>query len=285
MHLIDKDVNNKKNYILKITILLVFYCFLFYVCSFSQEKSMSRPAIRDIPSLSIEIHQIQKSIISSFDIDVILSNLTKDKSYDVKQVKILIPKSLNVIRNDSLKEDLGIHLHSLNCGSEKIYRMGIPRVKQSILKTIFDTETLIFPPGSYPIKTEVVLKESGSDEFQSIYATTLISLEPPLNAILRGGIIGALLLALFIPTYKALRSKSKTKKIEMSLFSRSLILFIAGSVVATIAILLIHRFDNLSIPITIEVNDFLGGIIVGLFSYSIGNKLYEQLFGSETDPE
>ena len=54
-----------------------------------------------------------------------------------------------------------------------------------------------------------------------------------------------------------------------------------GSIISVTAILLPHRLGNANLPITVTANDYLGGVIVGLFSYTIGNALYQQFFGKD----
>ena len=103
-----------------------------------------------------------------------------------------------------------------------------------------------------------------------------------MNAVLRGGVIGALLLSLFVPAYRVLykreKSTHKNNGTLRDVFAQFITFLISGSVVSITAILLIHRMGSANLPISFTVNDYLGGVIVGLFSYVIGDTLYKQFF-------
>lgn len=282
MHLITTILNKRAKgfWIAKLILPILPLFVVFSNVSYSQE--IVRPALRDRPSLSIDVHQIQRSFTASFDIDVILTNLT-NKSIDIREVKILLPESMKSIRSNKIKETFDAPIHQLKEGSERIYRWGIPRAQMPLLKSLYDVETLLFLPGTYVIRSEVVFSESGSSAHQSMYATYELNLEPPLSAVLRGGVLGALLLAFFVPAYRVIQAKGQRKIPIKDILSQSLVFFMAGSVVSITAILLLHRLGSLNLPITIVVNDYLGGVVVGLFSYTIGNTLYRQFFGIKSN--
>jgi len=250
------------------------FIWMLFLCNYLSAQDMERTALRDRPSLSIIVHQIQPSVSSSFDIDIVFTNVT-NKAFDVADVKILLPESIEAIRaNLGNWKNFEVETHEVRPGSERIYRMHIPGVNSSV----FDLESLFFVPGNYVIRSEIIFKESGKEISQSMYSTYEIELEPPLSAVLRGGVIGALLLAVFVPAYRILH-KRKDEKIKIrDLLGQAVTFFLSGSVVSITAILLLQRLGNLALPISITVNDFLGGIVVGLFSYSIGNALYKQFF-------
>lgn len=96
-------------------------------------------AFRSHPSLSIVVYQLQPSVAASFDIEIILTNLT-DKAFDVDSIKIFLPESLKSIR-DGFKEELSIQTHEISSGNEHSYRLGIPSVN-TLYKSVFDMETL-----------------------------------------------------------------------------------------------------------------------------------------------
>lgn len=243
--------------------------------------SQNPPAFRELPTLQLSIYQTSPSINAPIDCEIVLVNLT-NKAYDIKSVKLFLPQSLAAIRPD-FKEIITNELHAIGGEDERIYSFGIPRVDMPIVESLLDSETLFFVPGTYRLRAEVVLKESGNEKgVRSLYANAEVTLEPPLNAVLRGGVIGALLLALFVPAYRILYKRHTAGAQGMTAFrfafGQFIVYFLSGSVVSITAILLIHRIGSANLPISITVNDYLGGIIVGLFSYVIGNALYNQFF-------
>lgn len=257
--------------------LVVFY--LLVICAgASHATEEERPALRDRPSLSIVVHQVQHSVTAPFDIDVILTNLT-NKAFDVTKVKALLPEDVKALR-PRINETLADKRHQLAAGSEHIYRMNVSTVRKPLYTSIVDFRTLLFVPGKYVVRAVVEFEPIGqTGSMQSMQEIYELTLDPPLSAPLRGGVLGALLLALFVPAYGALRDKDKPQKPKFKdLLIKGVTYLVAGSVVAVTAILLLHRVGNLDLPITIVVNDYLGGVVIGLFSCKIGDALHRQFF-------
>jgi hypothetical protein len=239
-------------------------------------------AMREVPTVQLNVFQSSKSIAAPIDGEIILTNLT-NKAYDIQSVTVHLPEGLFAIR-PGFSKSVGGQLHEIGGKDERIYSFGIPRVTMSFWGSIFSSETLLFVPGRYRLRAEIVLKESGNDKgIRSLYASTEVTLEPPLSAALRGGIVGALLLALFVPAYRTLhvpgKGEGNTQGSLANLVGQFFIYSISGSVVAVTTILFIYRMGSANLPISISVNDYLGGIIIGLFSYVFGDALYKKFFG------
>jgi len=272
--------NKVCNYLVT-TITAVFLC-LGSLCveAFPAEETQ-RSALRNLPTLSIEVYRVNQSVTSDFDIDIILTNLT-DKAIDVKAVKTILPEAIKATRGRTLKE-IEVALHTVQKGNERIYRQHIPAVHIPFYKSLLDPYTLLFAPGKYVLRSEVEFIESGGTGSTSIYEKYELSLKAPLSAMIRGGVLGAFLLAFFIPAYRARQSEGTGAIKLKKLLQLAVILFIAGSIVSITAILLLQRIGTLDLPITIAVNDWLGGLVVGLFSYPIGKVLYRQFSGQDED--
>jgi ABC-type uncharacterized transport system permease subunit len=58
-----------------------------------------------------------------------------------------------------------------------------------------------------------------------------------------------------------------------------------GLVTSTIAILLLQRLSDIGLPITLEVNDWVGGLIVGLVAYGSTDLIYQRLTGEGSEDE
>lgn len=240
-------------------------------------------AMRESPTLQLNVFQSSKSITAPIDGEIILTNLTK-KAYSIKKVAIHLPQGLSAIR-PNFNESIQSQLHGILGNDQRVYSFVIPRVKMPFWESLLNAETLLFVPGKYRLRAEIELEGSAGKEkgFRSLYALTEITLEPPLSAALRGGVVGALLLALFVPAYRMLHSRKNIEKtISYSLsnlMGQFLIYSISGSVVSITTILFIHRMGSANLPISIAVNDYLGGIIIGLLSYVFGDALYKKFFG------
>lgn len=236
-----------------------------------------RTALRDRPSVVIQVRQVDLSVASSLDIDVILTNLT-GSHFDVRGVTVELPEALRELHADTLPRDIAGGVRTISPGSEILYRLRIPSAKQSILEGFFETRTLLFTPGEYVVSAEVEYVEPPDASPQSMYTTYQLSLKPPLSAVLRGGVLGALLLAIFVPAYRVLHGRTAEATRARSALQQAATFLVAGSVVSIIAILLLQRVGGLELPVNVAVNDYLGGVIIGLFSYKIGDVLFQQFF-------
>lgn len=58
---------------------------------------------------------------------------------------------------------------------------------------------------------------------------------------------------------------------------KSSLLIPAGATSAVILIFILHRYKDLEMPINIQVNDFFGAVVIGLFTFRLGDWLYKQL--------
>jgi hypothetical protein len=183
---------------------VVLLCYGFFYAEAGAGETAEKSAFRNLPTLSMEIHRVKRTMISDFDIDIKLTNLT-DKAIDVREVRVLLPEVIASTRGTEL-EKFRTDVHTVSRGNEKIYRVHFPAYHKTFLSTLFDPSTFFFAPGKYILKSEIVFTESGGKGNQNIYAQYELQLEAPLSALLRGGVLGALLLALFVPAYRSLQS-------------------------------------------------------------------------------
>jgi hypothetical protein len=153
-------------------------------------------------------------------------------------------------------------------------------------------EKIIFLPGEYEFSIVISYSDLqvGSELAKNPNNPThsqMISFKPPLSSLLVGGIIGAMLLAIFMMIFKARKhrvNRDTIKRVPSGLF-RLLILFFFGSIVSVITILLIQRLSDFKLPISLKVEDYLGGIIIGMLSLKLGDSLYELFVKSSDDGE
>lgn len=235
--------------------------------------------LADRPTASISIYQTNRAITSAMDVDVVVTNLTQ-RSVDITSVEVILPPALVALR-PRLNEKLVDQSYELSPGSQRIHPLRIGSVSLSLYEVLFNVHTLLFIPGEYTMRVQVEFKNSNPNAVRQMgYATQAVPLAAPLSSLLRGGVLGALLLAIFVPAYRRLKEQSRG---FAALSTQFVVFLVSGSVVAVTAILLLQRLGGLNLPITIEVKDYLGGIVVGLFSYKIGDVLYAQFF--ETSAE
>ena len=244
------------------------------------------------PQLSIGVYQTDKSLTAPLEVYVTLTNLNPH-SYDIQRVQLMIPQSMKSIRGDlclnlivgcdredSDSTDPG-KFQPLSAHSQRFYQVPIRRVHQSFFSWLLNQHTFLFLPGTYTIRCVVEYK--AKETYGSIQEEIPIDLEPPLGSLLRGGIVGSLLLAIFLPIYRFSRHEPPAPWQPENPMLRMPLTFIqisiSGSVVSVIAILLLQRLGDLDLPVTIDVKDWIGGVIIGLFSYQIGDTLYGRFIG------
>ena len=193
--------------------------------------------------------------------------------YNIDVKLELIPRALRAGRSDTLDMDCG----ALQLKERESVRCYLVLEYANPLGTLFDFQALLLPPGDYPVIFSVSYKPFFEESLFSTKIDTIqasVMLEPPLTSILAGGIIGSFLLALLIYILRIRRGIEWRDGLLRFLYDS-----ILAVIVACISILIIHRVDDPSFPITLELNDFLGGAIVGFFAVKVSPFILEKFFG------
>lgn len=160
-----------------------------------------------------------------------------------------------------------------------------PSSLQRFLRYAFDGSVLLFQPGQYRLTCRIRYREQTTEVQRYVEQSILVALEPPLYALYHGGVLGALLLTLLLAGYRGRRLLRNPRDHPISVrgavkaAGELLLQFVLGSVVACCVILLMKESASFKLPIAIELNHYLGGVVVGLFSYKLGDVLYERLVG------
>lgn len=176
---------------------------------------------------------------------------------------------------------------SLGRGGEMLIPVEV-RGEESWIDSLLDVKILLFQPREYSVHCTVEYQLLASSKPDSpppsphyLFEPASMNLEPPLASRLAGGVVGAFLLALFVPIYRLREMSDRLTLVGLAqLGGRALTLFVAGAAVSLITILLLISWGELELPVAVEVNDFYGGLVVGLFSYVIGERLYRRLIGA-----
>lgn len=253
--------------------------------SYAQLHSDKRP--------QIELRLLEQSITATdgLDFEVVVSNPTKS-DFDIRKILVYFPENLRHARrfqntnnnvdiwNEDGAIDLNVSIENIKQGTFRVYRGTLPAYNRTAWQAVVDSGTLFFIPGKYNVRAEAMMNASGfPDQKDQPWATSSVHVTAPLSAPLRGGIIGSLLLALFFPAFSYLQQrKNQESTYKTHPIGQFFVYVLSGSVVSTTAILVIFRLGSADFPISLQINDWLGGVIVGLFSYPVGNKLYEMLF-------
>lgn len=231
------------------------------------------------PEVKINVQQTDQIITSPLCIAVHITNLT-DSNMSIVNAQVDFPEMLIGRAMSNPVEVVFKNTKDLDSGNSTIGKAQFPPAISKWYFPFLNLRLLFFKPAEYEARVIITYKVFDRNETM-IEEKVKIKLDPPVSSILWGSILGSLLLALYIALYK--RTKEMLPwKITLSRFVS---VSLTGIVSGFIIIFLLFRFKNLDLPVTIAVTDFFGGMVLGLFTYKLGDWLYNKLADSKTpDP-
>lgn len=246
-----------------------------------KEASAESTALKTLssrPQVAVTVSHDSLSVDAALDVHVRVTNLT-DNTLNVTKIEVVMPGVVLSARGDdqatrqSFTKD---EETQLDPGNEKLVTFAVPSHDVSVLSPLRNRALLTFMPKEYEIRVVVSYKILPGHK-TAVEETVKIRFEPPLFSLIWGGIFGSMLLAAFLATYRALRGteirRAKQVYLELAL------LIIGGAVTAVIVMILLFRFKDVSLPLAVTVNDCFGGIVIGLFTYKLGDWLFQQISG------
>ena len=245
----------------------------------AQVGQQALTGLQNRPDVVVSANQRIFDVTAALDVHVRVSNLT-ERDIFLKEVRVSLPGDFVSARGEPLFDSDTLYSPSgdeqMTSGTERFISFSIPHQNSAWYSPIFNRRLLMFFPGEYDLTTFVKYQVPPARDTQ-IQQVVSVRLEPPLSSVVWGGVVGALLLGLFSGTYRYRRLQKTT---PVRVLVETSVLVMGGSVCALIALILLHRVKELALPINLSVTDFYGGIVLGLFSYKIGDYLYSQLFGN-----
>ena len=223
------------------------------------------------PEIKVSVHQSDQLLSSPLKIYVLITNLA-DMKMTITSAEIDFPEMAIGREAKGPAAPLFTKKIELNPGNTTILRMEFPAAKSSWYFPIADFRMLFFKPGEYESRVIVTYKYSDRAETMS-EEKVAVKLGPPMYAIIWGSVLGSLLLSLFIAVYNLMKTNFPRRKI----FVRFVYVSVNGIISGIILVLLISRMKNLGLPIEITVADFIGGVVLGLFTFKLGDWIYEKL--------
>lgn len=176
-------------------------------------------------------------------------------------------------------------------GAEQMFCTFEPRLKLQrgwhIFKLLYHWRTLTFAPGDYQIYA-VAEFATGPDGFGKYTTSEVFSikLRPSVWQVVVGVGLGSFLLSLFMAFGR------QSTIVPDPPFSLGAILktirpipgqWITGWVSGAIIVFLTYRMRESGFPISLSVNDFYGGVVVGLFSYVGADWLAKKVLGAPAE--
>lgn len=243
-----------------------------------QEAAPSLPTatlkgLRARPSIELSVSRSKSVVTAPIDIQIFITNLT-ERDFVVQEVRLLLPTDLGAARKDDVSGlQRTLTSQHLRPGHQRIESFNLP----DVFSWRSNLPRLTFLPGSYEIGAVVVYRVMPEEGTSEASASATMNVDSGLESLLLGGVLGALLLGAFMGAYELNKSGfGGWKKIVGNVLRTAL----AGAVCAAVVILMLKRLQGLELPISLVVTDFYGGIVVGLFSYKLGDKLFDMFAGS-----
>jgi hypothetical protein len=250
------------------------------------------------PELTIEVQQYDVLVTGPLDVYVMFRNAGR-VDLKIERAELIYPAALKSTRGnpptDLLKcsETSSSDIQIVPANSHRFFYCVFPRYERSSIDQLLDTSTFFFLPGKYRIQAVIeyspaVVEPTPSGPIRPhrrfVRQTAEVELKPPLMALLRGSWIGCLLAALFITirssgqhSSSAADGRSRGGQNAWPLVKFGFRVLVTGLVSATIIVLLLQRLSDIGLPLTVEVNDWVGGVIVGLIAYASTDALYSKL--------
>jgi hypothetical protein len=155
--------------------------------------------------------------------------------------------------------------------------------------------TWLLAPGRQQVSVKIPVVGDAAEPIP-YYEEVPITFRAPLAAIFQGGLAGALLLALFTAVKERANAPIVPLAVKdwesfvdatrlfvgwlLSLLPRiwrMLLQTVMGGICAVILILLAQGTEGLSPPISIKIQDFWGGVVIGLFSIPLSRWIWTQV--------
>lgn len=103
-----------------------------------------------------------------------------------------------------------------------------------------------------------------------------ISVKSPEWTIFVGGVIGAMLLAIFVAAERILKNPAEREQWPQTLWV-TFVMGLRGGLMAIVALLLGKTTQGVGSPVSLSVEDFAGGVLIGLFSYPLASWISSTL--------
>lgn len=244
------------------------------------QAQVGREALEGIkkgPKVTVSVSQRSNAVTAPLDVYVQITNLTDTDVY-IKKIEVLMPGEFVSVRADSKWTNPSSELtdQHLKPGYQRLVPFSISHHPVSLFSSLFNRRLLAFVPAVYDLRVVVTYQVPPEPASQATEVTK-ITLEPALSSLIWGGVLGAILLAVFVSVYRYVRPFPQNQPSVRKSIKEAVVIASGGAISAVIALLLLQRLKGLELPVNITITDFYGGLVLGLFSYKIGDWLYGQL--------
>lgn len=132
-------------------------------------------------------------------------------------------------------------------------------------------------PGDYDATIIADCRRLGSQQYTvQVTKSTKLTFSSALGAVMLGTIFGSVLGVCFRFAWRLTRQNPRPKWSDE--LRDAALAFPTGVLGAIIISLILYRLKDVQLPIAVTVNDFFGGIVIGLFTYKLADWIYKKLF-------
>lgn len=261
---------------MKRTIMIVVFVLLsnmpLTITLFAQDNSNALKALQIKPKVEIIPFQTKTALGSAITFRVRVTNLT-DSYIAVKKIKLVMPPEYLSAFNAEFQKEIEEKTlkesgKELDPGNEWQFIFTIPTVRN--IWQVFNATYLTFAASEYEVNAIVTYRVLPGKE-TDIIENTKIKIEPTLSAIIVGGFVGSFILTILVGFYNYKAEIENLKILPMLL--KYIFDAMKGAVSACVILLLMVRIKDLALPINISINDFFGGVVLGLLSYKLSDWL------------
>jgi hypothetical protein len=238
----------------------------------------------DLTDLTLELKaRSEGGKITSPAMFVVTIQNQSDKKYRVEEIELAPPVAFRDVQSPKQPWKFECLYPNLEARGALRCDLRTESVKPTEIRRLFSAGTVFFLPDDYPVVATVKYREDLPNKPElSEWVETKLALAPSLASLMTGGVMGAFLLVLFLGAHRSCQVL-QAEGLGLLTWRRGLLFALRlgaqalfGSIVAVIAIVLIERVADFELPIRIQIKDFLGGILVGLFSTKLGETLHKQ---------
>jgi hypothetical protein len=187
--------------------------------------------------------------------------------------------------------------------SEQLFDLAMPAIHENWWNLPRNTRMMAFKPGEYPIKVRVEYTVGANRRLSVAEETVRVRFDTTPWFYIWGGILGSMIGVLFEFFYTAARGldryqwpRTERGRLALGLAFRDAFVFLfrwllggtakwlTGSLTAAIVLLFLYYYKDVHLPITIQINDFFGAVVVGLVAHRLGLWVYDTLFARGDKP-
>lgn len=232
------------------------------------------------PQVELEVQSDAEDVTKEITFAVRVLNATKAPVV-IREITLCLPAEILSARGLSNADcqivkcsDAGDQEPRVQQAEEKICEFRLDQFKPNL-----GWDLVSFTPRKYAFRVQLIYSLNAESSTHRTYRKMEASFQPPLLSLILGGIVGSILLGCFQLIYSLVNPA--TGEGPFGNIGRKLVdsagKTLAGAITATTLLFLLFRMKDLQLPVNLAINDFFGGIVLGLFTFRLGRWLYKQL--------